>query len=378
MKKLSAVPPKLSGVFRALTISDLHWGHRNTFTHVALDNLRTNVINVQVLASVDVLFITGDVFDRLLTIPQGSEIYTFIVELLTLCKKCNTAIRILEGTPSHDWKQSKLFVTINESNNINADLLYVDTLSIVKDPTLPYVIGYVPDEIRATPEITTREFKEMMTTNGYQQLDFILMHGLMDFQIPGIDAPSFDSDEWMPLAKYMIYIGHDHTRKEKGNIVIPSSHDRNAHGEEGDKGAIVTDIIDGKCHNYFIPNVNAMPYITLACQEMDDAAVVALVEETVSKMSCGYLAIKLNANTNLKAQAKQWAKRTVPSIKVDYLSDAITQEVATEMFKQTHVTVNINNDTVSQLICDEVREKSSDLEMEMVRKSIEQIKSKIK
>lgn len=378
MKKMSAVPPKQSGVFRALTISDLHWGHRNTFTYVALDNLRTNVINANVLASVDVLFITGDIFDRLLTIPQGSEIYTFIVELLTLCKRCKTAIRILEGTPSHDWKQSKLFVTINESNNINADLLYVDTLSIVKDPTLPFVIGYVPDEIRATPEITAREFKEMMTTSGYQQLDFILMHGLMDFQLPGIDAPCFVSKDWSLLAKYMIYIGHDHTRKEKGNIIIPSSHDRNAHGEEGEKGAILTDIIAGKCHNYFLPNVNAMPYITLACQEMEDDAVIALVEETISKMSNGYLAIKLNADTNLKAQAKQWMKRTVPTVKVDYLSDAVTQEVATSMFRQRHITVNISSDTVSNLICDKVRENTSDHEMEMVKRAIEQIKSKIK
>lgn len=378
MKKMSAVPPKQSGVFRALTISDLHWGHRNTFTYVALDNLKTNVINAKVLASVDVLFITGDVFDRLLTIPQGSEIYEFIVYLLTLCKMCNTAVRILEGTPSHDWKQSKLFVTINESNKINADLLYVDELAVIKDPTLPYVIGYVPDEIRATPEITTREFKELMTTAGYQQLDFILMHGLMDFQLPKIDAPCFNSDEWSPLAKYMIYIGHDHTRKEKYNIVIPSSHDRNAHGEEGDKGAIITDIIDGVCHNYFIPNVNAMPYITLACQEMEDEAVIPLVEKTIAGMESGYLAIKLNSKTNLKSLAKKWAKRTIPSVKVDYVSDAVTEEVATAMFMQTHVSVNINTDTVSKLICDEVRESSSDQEMEMVMKAIEQIKSKIK
>lgn len=378
MKKMSAVPPKPSGAFRSLTISDLHWGHRNTFTHVALDNLKTNVINVKVLASVDVLFITGDVFDRLLTIPQGSEIYRFIVYLLTICKQCKTAIRILEGTPSHDWKQSKLFVTINESHGIGADLLYVDELSVIKDPTLPYVIGYVPDEIRATPEITTREFKEMMTTAGYQQLHFILMHGLMDFQLPKIDAPCFDSDEWSPLAKYMIYIGHDHTRKEKDNIIIPSSHDRNAHGEEGEKGAIVTDIVDDVCYNYFIPNVNAMPYITLACQEMEDEAVIQLVEKTISEMESGYLAIKLNSKTNLKSLAKKWAKRHIPSVKVDYVSDAVTEEVATAMFMQTHVSVNINTDTVSKLICDEIRESSSDQEMEMVMKAIEQIKSKIK
>lgn len=377
MKRLPVVPSKPSGAFRSLTISDLHWGHRNTFTAHALDNLRNNVINVAVLSSVDVLFITGDVFDRLLTIPQGGEIYSFVVELLTLCKKTNTPIRLLEGTPSHDWKQSKIFVTINESNGIGADLLYVDTLAIVKDPTLPYVIGYIPDEIRATPEIATRDFKELMVTNGYQQLDFILMHGLFEFQLP-IELPSYSSEEFMPLAKYMIFIGHDHNRKEKGNIIIPGSHDRNAHGEEGEKGAIITDIVDEKCYNYFIPNVGAMPYITLSCQEMTDEAVVALVEKTVSEMSGGYLSIKLNGDTNLKTQAKQWVKRTVPTIKVDYVSNAITREITTEMFKTRHLGVNISSDTVSQLICDEVCESATDDELAQIKRTIEQIKSKVK
>jgi predicted MPP superfamily phosphohydrolase len=111
------LPIKPAGALRICTISDVHLGHRKTPTYAIITELEHLVVNRFAMSQLDALFITGDLFDRLLNLPftDVGVIHQFFIKLLTLAKQFNVKVRVLEGTPSHDWKQSRLLVHINDA-----------------------------------------------------------------------------------------------------------------------------------------------------------------------------------------------------------------------------------------------------------------------
>ena len=90
-------------------------GHTRTNTFHVVDNLRKALPDNEETAKLDLILLAGDIFDHLLTLPQEEvdEIQAWITELLAICAKYNILLRVLEGTPSHDWKQSRQFVNLN-------------------------------------------------------------------------------------------------------------------------------------------------------------------------------------------------------------------------------------------------------------------------
>ena len=63
-----------------------------------------------------------------------------------MLKPYNIILRILEGTPSHDWKQSKLFIHLNDLTKAGTDVKYIDSLSIEYIDKFGINVLY-PDEI---------------------------------------------------------------------------------------------------------------------------------------------------------------------------------------------------------------------------------------
>ena len=80
----------------------------------------------------DIIILAGDVFDRQLQLAEDVvfEIHQWMCSFLALCKKYDITLIVLEGTPSHDWKQSEWFNQINLEYNIGADVHYAKTLDI--------------------------------------------------------------------------------------------------------------------------------------------------------------------------------------------------------------------------------------------------------
>ena len=130
-----------------LVTSDVHLGHENTPTTHIIQSFKTHILSDK-HKDIDILFISGDLFDRLLDL-NSKEVY-FIIEffnyLLSYCTVNNIRLRVLEGTPSHDWGQSQILVKLNDIRTNKCDLKYHKVLDIEYIEELNHHILYIPDE----------------------------------------------------------------------------------------------------------------------------------------------------------------------------------------------------------------------------------------
>lgn len=252
-------------------VSDIHLGHSRNRAVEIIQNLYTAFPDTAETGELDLLVLAGDVFDHLLSLPNEDvpEIDLWIAYTLRLCKKHDIVLRVLEGTPSHDWKQSQRFVTINEAGQIGADLKYVKELSIEYLERFDLNILYVPDEWESTTEKTLSQVQELLHAKGLSQVDFAIMHGQFPHQLPPhIKAQKHDSDAYLKLVRHLIFVGHVHLYSQYDRIVAQGSFDRLGHGEEGPKGHVRAVVWDnGDYELRFIETVNAKRFVTVHCTD---------------------------------------------------------------------------------------------------------------
>lgn len=252
-------------------VSDIHLGHPRTSVFHITANLRTAFPDNAETAKLDLILLAGDIFDRLLTLPQEEvdEIQEWIVYLLTLCCKYNILLRVLEGTPSHDWKQSRQFSNINKGLETPAKLKYVDTLSIEIIEELGNLsILYVPDEWNHDAHETWLQVQELLKLHGLEKVNIACMHGSFDYQLPIESIKNHNSELYQSIVEDFVVIGHVHIRSERGKILAQGSFDRLSHGEESPKGHYRMTL--GVEHNthWFVENTGAKLYLTVDCREL--------------------------------------------------------------------------------------------------------------
>lgn len=249
------------------SISDIHLGHRRNPTRSIIQNLEVAFGNNAETAKLDIIFIAGDVFDNLLTVPDDdiTDIKFWITKLLTICKTHDIVLRVLEGTPSHDWKQSRLFETINEITQINADVKHVTALSIEHMDRFGIDVLYVPDEWESSTDKTFEQVLALMSDRGISKVDFAIMHGQFDYQLPpGIKAQKHNVDNYLSIVKEYIFIGHVHIFSVHQRAIAQGSFDRLSQGEEGPKGHVRVFYNDvGESSVKFIENKNAKIFKTI-------------------------------------------------------------------------------------------------------------------
>lgn len=295
MHKGSLLPSFLKNTMNTpltiVQISDLHLGHRRTPTQHIIDNLNKAFPNNHQFGEIDLLLITGDVFDTLLQLPDTSVfiIRLWINRLLRLCKKYDVVLRVLEGTPSHDWKQSKLFTHINELIEIYADVRYVDTLSIEYIERFDLTVLYCPDEWNPTCDETWIEVCAVLDTHQLKQVDIALVHGAFEHQLPPqATMNTHKVERYCSITRYLVFIGHVHLHSIKERVVCPGSFDRLAHGEEMAKGYIRAKLLPSEQYEItFIENQNALIYQTFdgrglsadAFMEIAQARLITLPQE---------------------------------------------------------------------------------------------------
>ncbi len=250
-------------------LSDIHLGHTRTNTFHIVANLRQALPDNEETAALDLILLAGDIFDHLLTLPQEEvdEIQAWITELLAICAKYNILLRVLEGTPSHDWKQSRQFVNLNLGADVPAELKYVDTLSIeVIEELGGLTILYVPDEWNHDANVTRAQVQELLKKHGLDKVDIACMHGSFDYQLPIESIKNHNSEWYQSIVNHYIVIGHVHIRSQKGKILAQGSFDRLSHGEEAPKGHYRFSIgpTEDKC--WFVENKGAKLYLTIDCR----------------------------------------------------------------------------------------------------------------
>ena len=294
--------------------SDIHLGHRRTPTESIVANLQNAFLDGPELEELDLLIFSGDVFDRLLNVPSNevNEIQQWITYVLRVCKKRGIRVRVLEGTPSHDWRQPKQFETLNQAG-IDADLVYHDTLELEWIEELGVHLLYIPDEWKPDLEDVWQDAQQVLYENGVTQVDFVIMHGMFTYQVPAkATLPAHDPDRYAGIARQYVICGHVHTSSQYENILVPGSFDRLAHGEEEPKGHWRLKVHEsGDDYLTFVENEGAWRYDDIDIRGHDADSALVRIRDHLNGVSPGsFIRLLVNredgALNSMDAFRKTW------------------------------------------------------------------------
>jgi len=349
------------------SVSDIHLGHRRNPTRRIIGNLFTALPDDEVTAALDLLLIPGDVFDNLKSLPDTDvvDIDYWIYQTLRLAKKHNIVVVVLEGTPGHDWKQSRRFVEINENAGIGADLRYIETLSIEYIEQYGISVLCVPDEWD-TPENTLSQVHDLLRAKGLSQVDFAIMHGQFPHQLPEhIKAPKHDPEAYMALVKYVIFIGHVHTFSVYRSLVNPGgsfivaqgSFDRLTHGEEGPKGHVRAKVrAVGDIDLQFIENENAMKFVTVTCNSMSLEETLATITAQVKDLPDGsFVRVKADWDNPILTNMEELIRRFPLANWTKLSTEAVVEEEQKVMEEDTpFVPIVLTRDNLPGLLMERI------------------------
>ena len=357
-------------VLNIASISDIHLGSKRTPTSHIVKNLYKAFPDNSETAELDLIVLGGDVFDGLLKLPDEEirEIERWIIYLLRLCKKHDIVLRVLEGTPSHDWKQSIRFVILNEAAEIDCDLKYVDQLSIEYIPSLDINVLYVPDEWDESTEKTYSQIRELMTLKGLTKVDYAFMHGQFEYQLPEIvKAPKHSSEKYLAIVDKLIFIGHVHVFSRNDRIIAQGSFDRLSHGEEGPKGHVRAKVKSSSDFKIkFVENKEARIYVTFECTGLSLEDTLKTIEHRLKDVpdhSCVRISC-LPDNpilSNMEQLMKTWPLITFSKI----IRETEVNSGATEMDEFTELEftpITITRDNISTLVMERLHKLEKPIE----------------
>lgn len=291
------------------------------------------------ISELSAIYIVGDLFEdsKYLRQYESKLAIGFLTWLLHQCATHGVALRILEGTPSHDHGQSEIIHELNLS--INADAMYLSGIGVMYDKAIGATIGWVQDEYRGgVASETEREFEALMKSSGYSELEFMFMHGVFGWQLP-IDSPrNFNEEFWTRITRSAIYIGHDHRPKEKGIIRVTGSVERLSQNENEDKGVTVSDYDGTTVRSYFVINERSVLQLTVRASDDYEQQLLQSKEyiERILRHPSAMLA-RLNIehyhDAPIAANIAEWAKRhqfKITAVKVDRDTDVEALDKAFE------------------------------------------------
>lgn len=359
----SMVTTKISKGLNFLEISDVHLGHHRTKTPRIIDGLYKLLPDNEETRQLDLIIIAGDLFDRLL---QKNDEWMWMIEiwamwLLRKCAKYGIVLRILEGTPSHDWKQSRMFITYNQGAKFKADVRYVETLEYEWHPTLGISLLYLPDEWHPDLLHCYKEAKRCLAENGVDKADVIVMHGQFEYQLPEHVGIEFhDSRAWQDLVNHFIFCGHIHQTSQRGKILVAGSFDRLTHGDENPKGYLRGTIrSDGQNAVRFVENTMALQYKTIDCRGLSVHEAMILIERSLNLPEGSFIRIEANSDDNvagaipvLKEQYPQffWDNPKIHSVGLDRLTTSV-------LAMDRYVPIDLTKDNLSKLMEERLRKR---------------------
>lgn len=274
-----------------IVTSDVHLGHLKTPTIHIINSFKNSIL-IEENKDIDILFIAGDLFDRLLDL-NSKEVH-FIIDffnyLLNYCYSNDILLRVLEGTPSHDWQQSSTLVKLNDIRQHKCDLKYFKILDIEYIEKLNKYILYIPDEWTNSHTELENQIKEKLNYHSISQVDIAILHGQFKYQFAGkkYNGFYFKEEYFFNLVKDYIHIGHYHIFSKFDKIIANGSLERLAHGEESPKGYLLVN----NDKSIFIENKNSYTYVTL---NITNATTLERLDKLIAKHpSNSYIRLLLN------------------------------------------------------------------------------------
>jgi hypothetical protein len=347
-----------------LVLSDIHLGHRKNPTVEIIANLDL-FINQYAKDDLDIIFLAGDVFDRLMEFPSPeiSEILLWFQRLMYFCAKNNIILRLLEGTPSHDWKQSKPATNVIRAN-LPLNVKYIDTLYIEHLEELDLQVLYVPDEWTADPADTYQQVLQLLKDNNLHQVDIAIMHGCFNYQLPSmIKAPKHNEADYLDIVKYYINIGHIHTFSVYERIIAQGSFDRLAHGEEEPKGAVYVSLFKAKpAEFYFIENKKAKIFKTLDIRTRTLENAIKFIETNTANLPLdSYVRLKAKkdhpvflAFKELELKFSDFHLSKLSDTETDINPYILIDEITIDA---DYVPITITRDNISDMLIDTIQTK---------------------
>ncbi len=325
-----------------LVFSDVHLGHAKTPSEHIISNLCRELLSND-KKDCDVFFCAGDFFDRLLDFNEDDVrcILVFINQLLTFCSDNQIKLRVLEGTSSHDWHQSRVFIQMNSMLPSPCDLRYVECLSVEHFVEYDMDVLYIPDNWISSTAQLRREVDAELQANKINKVDLAIMHGNFTYQTDGGGNTSYSFEEayFLNLVKHYIHIGHYHTHTHYERIIAEGSFDRLKHGEEEKKGYVVASIDTGtNFHNWaFCSNDNAYIYKTVKVWPNMD---LPRLDKIMSK-------IPKNSHVCLKIPPSHAFNVMMDQLKIRYVDCYLTKTSSEK--SEEKVVAYINNDSVEDM-----------------------------
>jgi DNA repair exonuclease SbcCD nuclease subunit len=246
-----------------IVTSDIHLGHSKTPTEHIIESFKSTILTDSNKTK-DVLFIAGDLFDRLLDLNtlEVKHIIEFFNYLLNYCYDNDILLRVLEGTPSHDWQQSSILLKLNDIRPNKCDFKYFKVLDVEYIEKFNKHILYIPDEWTNDHSTLETQITDKLNQYSITNVDIAILHGQFKYQFQGKPYHGFYFKEeyFLNLVRGYIHIGHYHVYTRLDRIIANGSLERLAHGEEKPKGYVVV-----KDNLYtFIENTRAFIYTTIS------------------------------------------------------------------------------------------------------------------
>jgi hypothetical protein len=360
----------INRTIKYLVLSDIHLGHKNTSAEYICNNLDkffNHYSTDSQFSQLDIIFIAGDLLDDLLDMKDDdvNQYTLWMYRLMSFCLRHKIKLRVLKGTPSHDWDQPAFTRTLHQIISSELDFKYIDTLSIEIMDDLSLNILYVPDEWSSSSQETYRQVEGLLKEKNLNQADIAIMHGLFRYQMPEVGKESIKHDEqsYLDIVAYFINIGHIHTHSTYGRILAQGSFDRLAHGEEHPKGAMMMIIHpDGEGEYFFIENKNAKIYKTIKLKDSDIQKSLSKIDKKVINLPKGsYVRIVADSNHPVYV-AFEDLKRSYPELifkKESTRDDKYQVNKDKPILEQHYLTVQITPNNIKELLKEAMKDKYS-------------------
>ncbi len=308
---------KDKGTLNLAVIGDVHIGNPLTPSSEVIFKLYVAFPDDSTTGELDFIFINGDLFDRLLhrNDQHNKAIDGWIIYMLKLCQKHCIALRVLEGTPSHDMKQPKVFTDTATNLGMELDVRYICDIEVELHARTGLSILYVPDEWDVDLDNCYKESVKKISQSGLDKVDVALMHGAFEYQYPpNFGIKTHNSQLYQGLVNYGIFINHVHQYSQFGCIVAPGSFDRYCHGDEKAKGYVRAAISRGGITHTFIENKLAKLFLDIDCRGMDADNILKSVDVRARMLPKGSF-VRILANENdPAANCKEYFRVTYPHL----------------------------------------------------------------
>ena len=241
-------------------------------------------------------------------------------------------------------------------------------------------ILYVPDEWTHSGLDTLKEVKQLLIESNLTKVDLAIMHGQFRYQIPQVELESSHSEEdYLELVRHYIHIGHIHTHSVYDRIISSGSTDRLSHGEEEEKGGIVSFLkVNGDDSFIFIPNELATIFKTIDIDDnlvdIDDA-----LEMIFSKIKIypkdSHIRIRIGKDNPITKSFSVIKEKLIDfNLTLKLSKDDDISSVNTLKFKDDIEYVSITKDNIIELMLEEIKKHNlTNDEMNMFNKELSSV-----